>query len=358
MPKKSRSVSENMSFKYQYSDEEKRKNPVHDHSVFIEGVKNILIEKDITLVAHYYTPSEIQVLAEETGGIVSDSLDMARFGNSSRSSTLLVAGVRFMGETAKILNPEKTVLMPDLRADCSLDLGCPPEEFGAFCDDNKDREVVVYANTSARVKAKADWMVTSGTAVDVVTYLHQLGKKIIWAPDKYLGDFVQRQTGANMLMWDGSCIVHEEFKAKELGKLVSVTSDVEVLAHPESNNEVLDQADFIGSTTALINYAKKSKAKNLIIATDKGIFHKMIKAAPDKNLIEAPTSGESATCKSCAACPWMSMNTISSLRQSILSEKNQIEVPSFIIDKARKPIEKLLEFASNNNKEVFGNNDA
>ena len=351
-------MSENISIKYRSIGERETNNPADDHSGLIETIKNILNDEDISLVAHYYTPIEIQVLAEETGGLVSDSLDMARFGNVSCSSTLLVAGVRFMGETAKILNPEKTVLMPNLNADCSLDLGCPPEEFRAFCDDNKDREVVVYANTSARVKAIADWMVTSGTAVDVVTHLHQQGKKIIWAPDKYLGDFVQRQTGADMLMWNGSCVVHEEFKAKELGKLVSITSDVEVLAHPESNSKVLDQADFVGSTTALIDYAKKSKAKNLIVATDKGIFYKMTKAAPDKNLIEAPTSGESATCKSCAACPWMSMNTILSLKQSIISQKNQIVVPPFIIEKARKPIEKLLEFASNNKKNVFGNNDA
>ena len=263
-----------------------------------------------------------------------------------------------MGETAKILNPEKTILMPDLQADCSLDLGCPPLEFGIFCEANKEREVVVYANTSASVKAKADWMVTSGTAVELVAYLHQQGKKILWAPDKYLGDFVQRQTGADMLMWDGSCIVHEEFKAKELSQLVLQMSDVEVLAHPESSNGVLEQANFIGSTTALINYAKSSDAKNLIVATDKGIFYKMAKAAPNKNLIEAPTSGESATCKSCGACPWMSMNTLASLKKSIISEKNKVEVSAAIISEARKPIERLLTFASNTKKDIFGNNDA
>ena len=330
----------------------------YDESSLIDEIANILIKKNITLVAHYYTPYEIQILAEETGGIVSDSLDMARYGSRSRSSTLLVAGVRFMGETAKILNPEKTILMPNLQADCSLDLGCPPKEFRLFCEENKDREVVVYANTSARVKAQADWMVTSGTAVDVVRYLHGKEKKIIWAPDKYLGDFVQRQTGADMLMWDGSCIVHEEFKARELSELVSRTSDVEVLAHPESTKGVLEQADFVGSTTALISYAKGSKSKNLIVATDKGIFYKMAQAAPNKNLIAAPTSGESATCKSCAACPWMSLNNLISLKESIIYENSQIEVPSAIITEARKPIERLLEFASDSKQVVFGNNDA
>ena len=330
----------------------------YDEIYLLKEIGKILIKKNITLVAHYYTPSQVQILAEQTGGIVSDSLEMARYGSRSQSSTLLVAGVRFMGETAKILNPEKTILMPNLQADCSLDLGCPPEEFRSFCEHNSDREVVVYANTGARVKAEADWMVTSGTAVDVVNHLHKKGKKIIWAPDKYLGDFVQRQTGADMLMWNGSCIVHEEFKAQELGELISRTPEAEVLVHPESNRGVLDQADFVGSTTALINYAKGSKAKNLIIATDKGIFHKMAQAAPDKNLIEAPTSGESATCKSCAACPWMSLNNLISLKESIIHEHNKIEVPMEIIAEAKKPIERLLEFASERKHVVFGNNDA
>ena len=197
------------------------------HSL-IEDIKELLVKKNITLVAHYYTPTDIQIVAEATGGIVSDSLDMARFGANSSSPTLLVAGVRFMGETAKILNPEKTILMPDLQADCSLDLGCPPLEFGIFCEANKEREVVVYANTSASVKAKADWMVTSGTAVELVAYLHQQGKKILWAPDKYLGDFVQRQTGADMLMWDGSCIVHEEFKAHKLEQLRAIDNNIKI----------------------------------------------------------------------------------------------------------------------------------
>ena len=330
----------------------------YDEIYLLEEIGDILIKKNITLVAHYYTSSQVQILAEQTGGIVSDSLEMARYGSRSQSSILLVAGVRFMGETAKILNPEKTILMPNVQADCSLDLGCPPEEFRLFCENNSDRDVVVYANTSAHVKAKADWMVTSGTAVDVVNHLHKKGKKIIWAPDKYLGDFVQRQTGADMLMWNGSCIVHEEFKAQELGELILRTPEAEVLAHPESNRGVLDQADFVGSTTALINYAKGSKAKNLIIATDKGIFHKMAQAAPDKNLIEAPTSGESATCKSCAACPWMSLNTLISLKESIVNENNKIEVPLEIIAEAKKPIERLLEFASERKHVVFGNNDA
>ena len=179
-------------------------------------IKQLLRAQDAVIIAHYYTDPDLQLLADETGGHVSDSLDMARFGHESPAHTLVVCGVRFMGETAKILNPEKRVLMPDLKAECSLDLGCPIEDFSAFCDQHPDRTVVVYANTSAAVKARADWMVTSGSAVAVIKHLRAQGQKIIWAPDKYLGQYVQEQTGADMLIWQGACVVHEEFKGKEL----------------------------------------------------------------------------------------------------------------------------------------------
>ena len=176
-------------------------------------------QQDAVLVAHYYTSADLQDLAEETGGCVSDSLEMARFGHAHPAKTLIVAGVKFMGETAKILNPEKRVLMPDLNADCSLDLACPADEFAAFCDAHPDRMSVVYANTSAAVKARADWVVTSGIAVKIVKYLHRQGHKLLWAPDRHLGDYVQRITGADMLLWQGSCVVHEAFKAEALKKL-------------------------------------------------------------------------------------------------------------------------------------------
>ena len=173
-------------------------------------------QHNAVLVAHYYVDGDLQDLAEETGGCVSDSLEMARFGHDHPAHTLVVAGVRFMGETAKILSPEKRVLMPDLEATCSLDLGCPADEFAAFCDAHPDRKVVVYANTSAAVKARADWMVTSSCALAIVRHLNEQGEKILWAPDKHLGRYIQEQTGADMLMWNGACIVHDEFKAVEL----------------------------------------------------------------------------------------------------------------------------------------------
>jgi quinolinate synthase len=321
-------------------------------------IKQLLRERDAVLVAHYYTDPELQSLADETKGHVSDSLDMARFGNEHSASTLAVAGVRFMGETAKILNPEKRIIMPNLKADCSLDLGCPAGEFADFTEEHKDREVVVYANTSAAVKAKADWMVTSGSAIEVVSHLHKRGKKILWAPDRYLGDYVQSQTGADMLMWNGSCVVHEEFKGRELQEMSDRFPRAQILVHPESPAAVIAQADFVGSTSALITRVKESKATSFIVATDKGIFFKMRQAAPEKTLMEAPTAGKSATCKSCGECPWMAMNGLVSLRNSLRDFTGEIEVPDKVASRARKPIIRLLDFTKDRRLRVYGNNDA
>jgi len=319
-----------------------------EHDSLFTDIKQLLKEKDATLVAHYYTDPNIQVLADETGGYVSDSLDMARFGHDSNANTLVVCGVRFMGETAKILNPEKRILMPDLDANCSLDLGCPVEEFSAFCDQHPDRTVVVYANTSAAVKARADWMVTSGSATDVVNHLKANGEKIIWAPDKYLGEYVQEQTGADMLIWNGSCVVHEEFKGKELLELRKLHPDAKVLVHPESPASVIEQADVVSSTTGIIKAAHELDVNKFIVATDKGIFHKMQQAAPDKIFIEAPTAGKGATCKSCAHCPWMAMNGLKKLAQVLKTGANEIFVDPEVGRRAVSSIQRLLDFTSGN----------
>lgn len=321
-------------------------------------IQDLLAQQNAVLVAHYYTDESIQALADESGGYVSDSLDMARFGSEHQASTLVVAGVRFMGETAKILNPEKRVLMPDLSADCSLDLGCPPDQFNAFCDAHPDRTVVVYANTSAAVKARADWMVTSGSAVDVVNHLARDGKKILWAPDRYLGDYVQQQTGADMLLWQGACIVHEEFKAEELRTFRAEHPDAPVLVHPESPPGVIEQADYVGSTSGLIKAVVEGKAKKYIVATDKGIFYKMQQAAPGKQLLEAPTAGRGATCRSCAECPWMAKNGLTKLRDCLLEAGHEIDVPADIAKRAQLPIRRLLDFAARNQQQILGNNDA
>ena len=322
-----------------------------------EKIKKQLVRQNAVIVSHYYTDADLQLLADETGGCVSDSLDMARFGHESKAKTLIVCGVKFMGETAKILNPEKRILMPDLNANCSLDIGCHIDEFSKFCDEHPEHIVVVYANTSAEVKARADWMVTSGSAVDVIKHLTSNNKKIIWAPDKYLGDYVQKESGADMLIWQGSCIVHEEFKGKELKSLREKNPKAKVLVHPESPSSVIAQADMVRSTTAIINAVTEMDAKKFIVATDKGIFHKMKEAAKNKILIEAPTAGKGATCISCAHCPWMAMNSLKKLLYVLETGENEIFVGKDIINNAKGSIEKLLKF-KNNNERVGLANDA
>ena len=321
-------------------------------------IQQLLVERDATLVAHYYTSPELQELAEATGGYVSDSLDMARFGTECKSSTLVVAGVRFMGETAKILNPEKRVLMPDLRAECSLDLGCPVDEFTAFCDQHPDRTVVVYANTSAAVKARSDWVVTSGIALELVRHLAERGEKLIWAPDRHLGAYVQRETGVDMLLWSAACVVHEAFKADGLRKLRAEHPDAKVLVHPESPLDVIAQADVVGSTTGLVEAVKNLSAKKFIVATDNGLFHKMKQIAPDKILLEAPIAGRGATCVSCAHCPWMAMNGLRNLAQVLETGGNEIVIDEAVRERAALPIRRLLEFARQRKRVVLGNNDA
>ena len=313
-----------------------------------QQIKALLTEKNAVIIAHYYTDPLIQALAEETGGVVSDSLEMARFGNQHTAETLVVAGVKFMGETAKILTPHKRVLMPTLEATCSLDVGCPADEFAQFCDQHPERTVVVYANTSAAVKARADWVVTSSIALDVVDHLDSLGKKILWAPDKYLGGYIQKNTGADMLMWDGSCIVHEEFKAKGIVDLQQVYPQAAVLVHPESPESVVDIADVVGSTSQLITAAQSLPQQQMIVATDQGIFYKMQQAVPEKQLIIAPTGGSGASCRSCANCPWMGMNSLENLHACLEQGSNEIVVDADTGAQAYKSLERMMNFKVSN----------
>ena len=333
-------------------------NPTAEEKLALkERIRRLLKEKQAVLVAHYYVDADLQDLAEETGGCVSDSLEMARFGRDHPAKTLVVAGVKFMGETAKILSPEKTILMPDLDATCSLDLGCPADEFAAFCDAHPDRTVVVYANTSAAVKARADWMVTSSIGLDIVAYLHAQGKKILWAPDKHLGSYIQKKTGADMLLWQGSCLVHDEFKGIELELLKKEHPGAKVLVHPESPEAVVALADVVGSTSQLIAAAKSLDAQEFIVATDNGILHKMKKAAPGKTFIDAPTAGNSATCKSCAHCPWMAMNGLRNLAEVLQSGRNEIHVDPEIGRKAYVCIDRMLDFAAKQKANVRPSGD-
>lgn len=300
------------------------------------------------LVAHYYVDGDIQELAEETGGCVADSLEMARFGRDHSAQTLIVSGVRFMGETAKILSPEKQVFMPTLQAECSLDLGCPPEAFAQFIKQHADRTVVVYANTSARVKALADWVVTSSCALEIVSALDRGGEKILWAPDQHLGRYIQNQTKADMLLWSGACVVHEEFKTQALEDMRRVYPDAGVLVHPESPAGVIDLADAVGSTSAIIKAASELPNKEFIVATDRGIFHKLRQLNPDKVFIEAPTAGDGATCRSCAHCPWMAMNELRCLNRvlddAVYRADNEIHIDAAIAERARLPLDRMLAF--------------
>ena len=311
-----------------------------------DKIRRLLKEKNAVMVSHYYVHPDLQDLAEETGGIVSDSLEMARFGRDHAAQTLVVSGVRFMGETAKILSPEKTILMPDLDATCSLDLGCPIDEFSAFCDAHPDRTVVVYANTSAAVKARADWLVTSSCALDIVRALKDQGHKILWAPDRHLGDYIRRETGADMVFWNGACIVHDEFKAFELESLKKEHPNAKVLVHPESPADVIALADAVGSTSAILKAAQTMDAQEFIVATDNGMMHKLRTLNPGKVFYEAPTAGNSATCKSCAHCPWMAMNGLAGVAQVLETGSNAIDVDPQIIPRARLPIDRMLAFTA------------
>jgi quinolinate synthase len=311
-----------------------------------EQIRQELEKRNAVLVAHYYCDHDVQELAELTGGCVSDSLEMARFGRDHPATTLVVAGVKFMGETAKILSPEKTILMPTLEATCSLDLGCPVDEFTQFCDAHPDHTVVVYANTSAAVKARADWVVTSSCAVEIIEHLDSLGEKIIWAPDQHLGRYIQKKTGADMLLWDGSCIVHEEFRARGIAQMKALYPNAAVLVHPESPESVVDIADAVGSTSQLIKAAQTLEHDTMIVATDRGIFYKMQQAVPHKTLIEAPTAGEGATCRSCAHCPWMAMNELDGILEVLQKSDQEIFVEAKLAERAKLPLDRMLSFSA------------
>ncbi|WP_456295891.1 quinolinate synthase NadA [Vibrio sp. AK197] len=331
------------------SDEQKQ--------VHVSNIKALLKKENAVLIAHYYTDPEIQALAEETGGFVGDSLEMAKFGNRHSAETLIIAGVRFMGESAKILTPEKRILMPTLDAECSLDLGCPVDTFTEFCDAHPEHTVVVYANTSAAVKARADWVVTSSIALEIVEHLDSEGQKIIWGPDRHLGSYIAKQTGADMLLWQGECVVHDEFSADALRKMKNLYPDAAILVHPESPASVVELADAVGSTSQLIKAAKSLPQKKMIVATDKGIFFKMQQLVPEKELIEAPTAGNGATCRSCAHCPWMAMNGLQAIEQALREggKQHEIFVDEEVRVKSLIPLNRMLDFAEQLNMQVKGN---
>jgi quinolinate synthase len=303
--------------------------------IFAE-IRRLKLEKNAVILAHYYQDADIQDIADYIG----DSLGLAQAAQKTHASLILFAGVHFMAETAKILNPTKKVVIPDLKAGCSLADSCPPGEFKKFKDAHPDHIVITYINCTAEIKALSHIICTSSNAVHIIESLPK-DQKIIFAPDKNLGAYINKKTGRNMLLWDGSCMVHEIFSLDKIRKLKEEHPDAEVIAHPECEEHILETANYIGSTTALLNYTKKSPKKEFIVVTETGILHAMQKASPDKMFIAAPPEN---TC-ACNDCPHMKLNTLTKIYNSLKYEEPQIHMSPELIEKAKKPILKMLKLS-------------
>jgi len=301
-----------------------------------EEILTLKRKMNAVILAHYYQESEIQDLADHIG----DSLELSRRAASTDADVIVFAGVHFMAETAKILNPGKKVLLPDLNAGCSLAEGCPAPMFKKFREQYPDHIVISYINCSAAVKALSDIICTSSNAVKIVEQL-PADQKIIFAPDKNLGRYIMKKTGRNMLLWDGSCIVHETFSDKKIIALKTENPDALLIAHPECEEAVLNRADFIGSTSALLNFTRENPANEFIVATEEGIIYQMQKASPEKKFIPAPPE---ANC-SCNECPYMKLNTMEKLYLCMKEGKPEIIIDEETRLKALKPIQRMLEMS-------------
>jgi quinolinate synthase len=301
-------------------------------------IERLKQERKAVILAHYYQESEIQDLADHVG----DSLGLARAAQKADAEVIVFCGVHFMAEVAKILNPERTVVLPDLAAGCSLADGCPPDQFKRFIEQHPGHVVVSYINCSAAVKAMSDVIVTSSNAVKIVEQIPK-DKPIIFAPDKHLGRFVMKQTGRDMVLWQGTCIVHETFSEKKIIELLLRHPGAELIAHPECEEPVLRHAKFVGSTTALIKYAVKSEAKTLIVATEEGVLHAMKRDAPDKTFIPAPPEDESCACNQ---CPHMRRNTMEKLYLCLRDLEPRIEMDEALRVAAKRPIDRMLELST------------
>lgn len=304
--------------------------------IFAE-IKKLKKEKNAVLLAHYYQEGDIQDVADFIG----DSLGLAQQAAKTKADIIVFAGVHFMAETAKILNPDKKVLLPDLRAGCSLADSCPPAAFAAFKAQHPDHLVITYINCTAEIKALSDIICTSSNAEQIVRSLPP-DQKIIFAPDKNLGRYISKQTGRDMVLWDGSCMVHEIFSLEKITKLKAKYPEAKVIAHPECEEAVLQQADFIGSTTALLNFSKKDPSQTYIVATETGILHQMEKESPEKTFIPAPPNNNCA----CNDCPHMKLNTLEKLYLCLKNESPEITMPMELIEKSRKPIQRMLELSA------------
>jgi quinolinate synthase len=302
-----------------------------------EEISKLKKEKNAVVLAHYYQEPDIQDIADYIG----DSLGLAQKAAKTDADVIVFAGVHFMAETAKILNPGKKVLLPDLKAGCSLSDSCPPALFKAFKEKYPDHLVISYINCSAEIKALSDIICTSSNAQLIVESLPR-DQKIIFAPDKNLGGYINKQTGRNMLLWNGACMVHEIFSAEKIAKLKNRHPDAKLIAHPECEEVVLGQADFIGSTTQLLNFVGKERSESFIVATEAGILHQMRINEPGKMFIAAPPDNSCA----CNDCPHMKLNTLEKLYLCMKNEGPQIDMPAHLLEGARKPIQRMLELST------------
>ncbi len=302
----------------------------------VDEILKIKKKKNAIILAHYYQMGEIQDIADFIG----DSLQLAQQAQKTSADIILFSGVHFMAETAKILNPTKKVIVPDINAGCSLADSCPAGEFAEFKKKFPDSVVVSYINCTAEVKALSDIICTSSNAVKIVESIPK-NKKIIFAPDKNLGRYVSKKTGRETILWNGVCEVHEKFSLQKILQIKTQEPDALIIAHPECEEDVLNYADFIGSTSALLNYVKSTNAKKFIVATETGILHQMQKFCPDKTFIPAPPNN---TC-ACNECPYMKLNTLEKIYQSLLEEQPEIVMNEELIEKSKKPLLKMLELS-------------
>ncbi|WP_440122835.1 quinolinate synthase NadA [Tenacibaculum sp. Ill] len=303
-----------------------------------DKITRLKSEKNAVILAHYYQETEIQDVADYVG----DSLGLSQKAAETDADLIVFAGVHFMAETAKILNPTKTVVLPDLEAGCSLAESCPPKEFEKFIKEHPDHKVVTYVNCSAEVKALTDIVCTSSNALKIVESIPK-STPIIFAPDRNLGKYIIKQTGRDMLLWDGSCVVHEAFSIDKLIELHKKYPDYKIIAHPESEEHILKTATYVGSTAGMINYVKEHSNQKFIVATEAGILHKMQQEVPNTELIPAPAK-EDNTC-ACSECAYMKVNTMQKLYDCLLHENPKIEVPKRIREKALVPIQRMLELS-------------
>lgn len=305
---------------------------------YVEEIKRLKKEKNAVILAHYYQTGDIQDIADYVG----DSLQLSQQAASTDADMIVFAGVHFMAETAKILSPEKTVVLPDLEAGCSLADSCPATSFAEFKAEHKDHVVISYINCNADIKALSDYICTSSNAVKIVNSIPK-ETPIIFAPDKNLGRYLIQETGRDMLLWDGACLVHESFSIDKILDLYKQYPEAHFIAHPESEEHILKVAEYVGSTTGLLNYVKQSEAKTFIVATESGILHQMQRDNPDKTLIAAPML-EDSTC-ACNECPYMKMNTMEKLYLCMKNESPAIEIGSDLREKALGSINRMLELS-------------